>query len=126
MQRTERRFVLAGDARFVPRTTFADAALRGLPGEPGDYILLRERSRASSTVLSPSTRELLEEFAAPVTIVEAVISFCRKHRNLGQAESVLEEAYPALLDLVTAGHLRAAGGPQQPLSTLTIEGAFGA
>ncbi len=105
--RTEpRTYILAEDARFLPRAEFPEAARRQLPGEETDYVLLRERSRASSAVVSESVRELLRAFEAPTSVARAVIAYCARHENLGEAPRLLEAIYPVIVDLTRAGHLR--------------------
>lgn len=65
---------------------------------PGDFAIMRPRSRAHSKIVDGTTAALLESFRTPQSIADAIIAFSRA-RSL-DPESTLIDAFPVLCALV--------------------------
>lgn len=102
--------VLPEDVLLVPVADLPEETRRQLTWEEGDYAVTRPRSRTPSRIVDAGAADLLRLFREPVTIVEAVIRFSRE-RSL-DPETTLEEAYPLLERLLTAGFLVAEGSEE--------------
>lgn len=102
--------VLPEDVLLLPVAELPEETRRQLTWEEGDYAVTRPRSRTPSRIVDAGAADLLALFREPVTIVEAVIRFSRE-RSL-DPETTLEEAYPLLERLLTAGFLVAEGSEQ--------------
>ncbi|HEX6862783.1 MAG TPA: phosphotransferase, partial [Thermoanaerobaculia bacterium] len=99
--------VLPPDVMLVPVAELPEDVRRQLTWEEGDYAVTRPRSRTPSRIVDAGAADLLGQFRAPVTIVEAVIKFSRE-RAL-DPETTLEEAYPLLERLLASGFLVSEG-----------------
>jgi serine/threonine protein kinase len=99
--------VLPSDVMLVPVAELPEDVRRQLTWEEGDYAVTRPRSRTPSRIVDAGAADLLGQFRAPVTIVEAVIRFSRE-RSL-DPETTLEEAYPLLERLLASGFLVSEG-----------------
>jgi len=95
--------VLSPEAILVPVGELPEAVRRRFRHEEGDFALTHPRLRAPSSVLDARSAELVELFRTPRTVVEAVIRFSQLRET--DPEATLEEAYPLLERLVTAGFL---------------------
>jgi predicted Ser/Thr protein kinase len=102
--------VLPEDVLLLPVAELPEETRRQLTWEEGDYAVTRPRSRTPSRIVDAGAADLLRTFREPVTIVEAVIRFSRE-RSL-DPETTLEEAYPLLERLLTAGFLVAEGSQE--------------
>jgi len=95
--------LLPADVLLVPVSELPEAAQRQLSWQQGDVAITRPRLRTPSRLLDAAAAELLRQFAAPATVVEAVI---RHSRACGaDPEATLEGAYPLLARLVREGFL---------------------
>ncbi len=99
--------VLSPDVILVSVGDLPEGIRRRFTHREGDVALTHPRSRVPSQILDAQAAELLAEFHAPRTVVEAVIRFSRA-RDL-DPESTLEEAYPFLQRSLESGFLVAEG-----------------
>jgi serine/threonine-protein kinase len=100
----EDRFVLDPSVVMTPLAELPAAVQERLAG--GDrhgVALTRRRGRAPSTLIDAALGELLNEFRAPTSVVDAIIRYSR--RRTTDPEAVLAAAYPALRDCVSQGYL---------------------
>ncbi|MES1243811.1 MAG: lanthionine synthetase LanC family protein [Acidobacteriota bacterium] len=102
--------VLPEDVLLLPVAELPEETRRQLTWEEGDYAVTRPRSRTPSRIVDAGAADLLRLFREPVTIVEAVIRFSSE-RAL-DPETTLEEAYPLLERLLSAGFLVAEGSEE--------------
>lgn len=117
---------LAEDLRFVERRDL-DAGHLKLPGSDSDYVITRERSRASSSVVSPALKEILELFQEASTVIDAILRYCSRYSSEDPGK-LLDELYPALIDIVRAGHLRlveTSSAPRANAPEELVEASFG-
>ncbi len=98
--------LLPADVLLVPVSELPEAARRQLSWQQGDVAITRPRLRTPSRLLDAAAAELLRQFAAPATVVEAVIRHSRA--SGADPEVTLEGAYPLLARLVREGFLVAA------------------
>jgi serine/threonine-protein kinase len=101
--------VLSPDVVLLPVADLEEDVRGRFAHEDGDIAITHPRARTPSRVLDARSAELLAEFRAPRTIVEAVINYSRAHE--ADPETTLEEAYPLLQGLLDAGFLVAEGEP---------------
>jgi hypothetical protein len=99
--------VLPADLVLAPVAELAEEMRARLGCEPGDFAVTRPGSRTPSRVVDAVAAELLQRFASPCTIVEAVVAHAQTHGE--DAERTLEEAFPLLQGLWRAGFLVEAG-----------------
>jgi len=99
--------LLSPDVILVPVAELPEEVRRRLDPEEGDWAITHPRARTPSRLLEARSAELLEEFKAPRTIVDAVIRYSQA-RDL-DPESTLVEAYPLLERMLAAGFLVAEG-----------------
>lgn len=102
--------ILSPDVLLLPVADLEEDVRGRFAHEDGDVAITHPRARTPSRVLDARSAELLAEFRAPRTIVEAVIRFSRAHE--ADPETTLEEAYPLLQGLLDAGFLVAEGAPE--------------
>ncbi len=102
--------LLSPDVILVPVAELPEEVRRRLPADGGDWAITHPRARTPSRLLDVRSAELLGEFKAPRTIVDAVIRFSQA-RDL-DPESILVEAYPLLERLLAAGFLVAEGSDE--------------
>jgi len=100
--------VLPADVLLVPVAELSAAARRQLGWQDGDVAITRPRLRTPSRLVGAAAAELLREFAAPATVVEAVIRHSRA--SGADPDATLEAAYPLLSRLVREGFLVPAAG----------------
>ena len=101
------QLVLAPGLSFIPVGDLPETVRDRLNGS--GYAVTRPTGRVSSTLLDDDATQLLREFAAPTTIVEAVLRFSRR-RTL-DPEQVLDASYPVLRRCLDNGFLIEAGSP---------------
>ena len=102
--------VLSPDVLLLPVAELAAEVRNRFTYQEGDVAITHPRSRTPSRVLDARSAELLGEFRAPRTIVEAVIRWSRAHE--ADPERTLEEAYPLLQSLLEAGFLVPEAAPE--------------
>src|SRR5450631_1294032 len=68
--------VLASDTVFIPERDLRPYIQRAADCEPGDWLLSRNYGRASSIVVSDELALLLQEFRQPVTMGQAIETYC--------------------------------------------------
>jgi hypothetical protein len=102
--------LLSPDVVLLPVADLEDDVRGRFAHQEGDVAITHPRARTPSRVLDARSAELLAEFRAPRTIVEAVINYSRAHE--ADPETTLEEAYPLLQGLLDAGFLVAEGEPE--------------
>ncbi len=102
--------LLSPDVILVPVAELPEEVRRKLDPEEGDWAITHPRARTPSRLLDARSAELLGEFKAPRTIVDAVIRYSQA-RDL-DPESTLVEAYPLLERLLAAGFLVAEGSDE--------------
>lgn len=88
------RLVLPADVILVPVEDLPARVRDQLECEDGDYAITRPRARTPSKIIDGQAAELLKEFQAPKTIVEAVISYSRA-RTI-DPEETLDDAFPMI------------------------------
>ena len=114
--------VLPSDVLIVPVGRLDVEARRQLQCEDTDFALNRLRGRSGSRILSAASADLLKEFRAPTTIVDAVIEYSR--RSALDPREVLEDAFPLLQRLFQDDLLvSAASGRAGPIESLLAAGA---
>jgi len=101
--------ILSPDVLLLPVADLEEDVRSRFAHEAGDVAITHPRARTPSRVLDARSAELLAEFRAPRTIVEAVINYSRAHET--DPETTLEEAYPLLQGLLDAGFLVPEGEP---------------
>ncbi len=92
--------ILPADVLLVPVSELSSEVRRQFTANDSDFAVTRPQSRAPSRIIDSDSAELLREFRSASTIVNAVVTFCRR-RNL-DAEQTLEEAFPVLQQLLNA------------------------
>ena len=97
--------VLASDTAFVPERDLRQNIRRAAGCEPGDCLLSRKRGRAVSIVVSEELALLVRAFHRPMTMSEAVETYCAV-RCLDVA-TVLAHTEGPIRRLKTLGYLRA-------------------
>jgi serine/threonine-protein kinase len=102
--------ILSPDVLLLPVAHLAEDVRARFAHEEGDVAITHPRARTPSRVLDARSAELVAEFKAPRTIVEAVLRYSRAHA--ADPETTLEEAYPLLQGLLDAGFLVAEGAPE--------------
>jgi len=102
--------VLSPDVLLLPVAELADEVRSRFSHEAGDVAITHPRLRTPSRVLDARSAELVSEFRAPSTIVEAVIRFSRAHAV--DPEETLEQAYPLLQGLLESGFLVPEAAPE--------------
>ena len=95
--------VLPADVLLVPVAELGASARRQLPCQDGDVAVTRPRLRTPSRLVDAGAADLLRQFAAPSTVVEAVIRHSRERG--ADPEATLAAAYPLLARLVREGFL---------------------
>jgi eukaryotic-like serine/threonine-protein kinase len=94
--------VLAPDVLVIPLPELPES-IRGQLGDQGEFVLTQARGRVSSLVVDRAAADLIREFTASSTIVEAVVRYSRA-RGL-DPERVLEDGYPVLRQCLGQGFL---------------------
>jgi len=102
--------LLPPDVLLLPVAELADEVRSRFSHEEGDVAITHPRLRTPSRVLDARSAELVSEFRAPRTIVEAVIRFSRAHA--ADPEETLEQAYPLLQGLLESGFLVPEAAPE--------------
>jgi len=103
--------VLSPDVHVIPVTDLPGAIRERLGGgDRGGHAVTHPHARSSSTLVDDGLAELLREFETSSTVVEAVLRYSTR-RGL-DAESVLEDAFPALRRCVEQGYLVEADSPR--------------
>jgi len=102
--------LLPPDVLLLPVAELADEVRSRFSHEAGDVAITHPRLRTPSRVLDARSAELVSEFRAPRTIVEAVIRFSRAHA--ADPEETLEQAYPLLQGLLESGFLVPEAAPE--------------
>lgn len=102
--------VLPPDVLLLPVAELSEDVRNRFTHDEGDVAITHPRLRTPSRVLDARSAELLAEFRAPRTIVEAVIRFSRAHE--ADPEETLEQAYPLLQGLLESGFLVAEAAPE--------------
>jgi eukaryotic-like serine/threonine-protein kinase len=102
--------VLSPDVLLLPVAELSEEVRSRFAHAEGDVALTHPRARTPSRVLDAQSAELVSDFKAPRTIVDAVIRWSRAHD--ADPETTLEEAYPLLQGLLDAGFLVPAGAPE--------------
>ncbi len=111
--------VLPADVRLVPVAELAEAMRQHLEWEEGDVAISRLRSRTPSKVISAQTAALVEQFRSPKKIVEAVIRYSLA--NGADPRQTLQNAFPVLQQLITAGLLVPADSSAVEKVELTLD-----
>ncbi len=95
--------VLGAGVTLEPVAELPEAVRRQLDWTPGDHALSRPGLRTGSRVVDAAAADLLRQFATPSTLVEAVM----RHSQAcgGDAEALLDAAYPLLARLLREGFL---------------------
>jgi eukaryotic-like serine/threonine-protein kinase len=94
--------VLAPDVLVIPLSELP-APIRGQLGDQGEFALTQAQGRVSSLVVDRAAADLIREFTASSTIVDAVVRYSRE-RGL-DPEQVLEDGYPVLRRCLGQGFL---------------------
>jgi eukaryotic-like serine/threonine-protein kinase len=102
--------VLPPDVLLLPVAELSEDVRKRFTHEEGDVAITHPRLRTPSRVLDARSAELLAEFRAPRTIVEAVIRFSRARE--ADPEETLEQAYPMLQGLLESGFLVPEAAPE--------------
>ncbi len=102
--------VLSPDVHVIPVAGLPVAMRERLGGDGSGHALTHPHARSSSTLVNDGFAELLREFQTPSTVVEAVLRYSTR-LALG-AESVLEDAFPALRRCLDQGYLVEASSPR--------------
>ena len=96
-----------------------DASLRRrIESAETDYLLSRTEARWPSMVVDQHIARLLFTFSQPRTLVDAVLLYC-EHASL-EVHAALEDAYPALSRMISAGVLVGAEEPLSQTATYTF------
>lgn len=85
---------LAAGVRLQPAISFPPDILDRLGGEPGDVVLSQHRSRYGAQRISADAAALLERFATPKRIAEALVEFARDRGE--DPETLLPRALPLI------------------------------
>lgn len=93
---------LAADVLIIPVGRLPQR-MRDEIGGDGDFAITRTHGRMPSVLVRRDAATLLGEFREPSTIVEAVLRYSR--REGVDAETVLDDSYPALRRFIAAGCL---------------------
>ena len=96
-------FLLAEDVLLIPVEKLPKKVLRSMDWQAGDVALTRPQSRTPSKVVDGQTAALLSRFQSPTELLDAVIEHSVDHQL--DAETTLEEVYPAFENLIQAGFL---------------------
>jgi serine/threonine-protein kinase len=94
---------LAADVEIFEISRLPADARDAIAHDSNDFVLSRTRSRDTSRVIDPATRDLLLEFTKPKRIIEAVVSYAR--RREADPEGTLDAAFEMLLGLYRSGVL---------------------
>jgi eukaryotic-like serine/threonine-protein kinase len=94
--------VLPSDVLIIPVIDLPEEQRQQL-GSDGDFALTRPRGRSTSSLIGAAVADLLGEFRAPTTVIDAILRYSR--RNVVDPEATLDDAYPVLKSCVDEGYL---------------------
>ena len=92
--------VLPADIQIVPLTELPPQVRSQIQGDDADFALTRPRSRTPSKVVDASSRDLIEQFREPSTIVDALVRYSKTLHV--KPTDLLEDAYPLIQSLLAA------------------------
>jgi len=113
------RLVLPADVILVPVEDLPTRMRDQLECEDGDYAITRPRARTPSKIIDGQAAELLKEFHAPKTIVEAIISYSRA--RMIDPEETLVDAFPMIQRFTSLRLLVTADSPAANRITASFE-----
>src|SRR5947208_15043136 len=103
--------LLPVDIVLVPVAKLPAHIREQLECEDDDYVITRPHSRTPSRIIDLQTAELLKQFYAPKTIVQAVIDYCRAKKL--DPEQTLDSAFPMLQSFMTSRLLVSADSEEE-------------
>ena len=109
--------VLPSDVLIIPVADLPEQQQQQL-GTDGDFALTRPRGRSTSSLIGAAAADLLSEFRAPTTVIDAIIRYSR--RNVVDPEATLDDAYPVLKSCVDEGYLVEPGSEQADAITADL------
>ncbi|HVU12109.1 MAG TPA: lanthionine synthetase LanC family protein [Phototrophicaceae bacterium] len=104
------RFIIASDVKLIEVAELPEWFRAQFEYEPGDYALTRAHSRALSQIIDEQAARLFQEFQAPKTISEAVLTFSRLNKL--EPQTCLNDAFPWLQQAILEQFLVSADAPQ--------------
>src|SRR4051812_23761268 len=101
------QLVLADDVELTSVRRFPSDIQRRLNASATDYAISRPGSRHLAKVVDAETARLLRQFRKPVSVIDAIVAVSSQRTD--DAQALLENHYPLLRRLRTAGFLVAPG-----------------
>jgi serine/threonine-protein kinase len=96
-------FVLPPDVMITPVAELSALLRKQLGSKGSEFAVSRPHARTASKLLDRDGAELLAVFRTPMTIAEAVVTYCGK--SGGDPRDVATRAFPLLLECVNFGLL---------------------
>jgi len=111
--------VLPQDLQIISVADLDPAILGSIEHQDGDFAITRPRSRTPAKIVDAHTGKLLQQFKAPVPIVDAVLQFSQAHDL--EPEKLLDDAFPILQRFIDAGLLVEAGSARERRIAASLE-----